>query len=510
MLKWLGEILRGTSAGTAPPADPGALVREALAQQQAGNLVQAERILYRALAIAPASAEIQLHLGNLFRLQGRHDAELHCCLEAARLAPDSPQVRNNLGNAYRSAGQPEAAIAEFRKAIERAPAMAEAHFNLGVAVLRRGDSGEALECFRNATRLLPGFADAHLNLGFLTEEAGDAAAAIDSYRRAIAADPGMVEAHVNLGMQLLLCGQLAEGWREYEWRLRYPEYSGADLAARLPRWDGGRLNGRTILLEAEQGFGDAIQFLRYAPLVAERGGRVVVRSGPELAGLVASTPGVAAAVLRGAPLPACDTYCPLPSLPLVFGTTLETVPPRVPYLHPDPAAVARWKERLGEGAADCRVGLVWASQSMHRTAAAKSVALEALAPLAGVPGARFYSLQKGEAAGQVRRAPPGLRMADLSGELASFSDTAAAVASLDLVISVDTAVAHLAGALGKPVWTLLKFAPDWRWLLRRDDCPWYPTMRLFRQDQPRAWQAPIENLSNALRLFVKEGPRAPR
>jgi Flp pilus assembly protein TadD len=469
MLNWLGRFLRAAPAGAPPQDQAEALVREALAHGAAGRGDEAERLLYRALALAPASAEIH----------------------------------NNLGNALRAAGKLEGAIAAYRSALALAPGLAEAQFNLGLALLKNGDAAGATRCFRDAIAARPGFADAYLNLGFLLEEAGDSAGAIDAYRGAVALDPGAVEPHVNLGMQLLLEGRYAEGWREYEWRLRYPEYGGADLAALGKRWDGGALEGRAVLLDAEQGYGDALQFLRYAPLVAERGGKVIVRCAPELAAVAASAPGVSAVVERGAPLAAFDAYCPLPSLPLVFGTTLESIPAQVPYLHADPAKAAQWKARLAAGGNGLRVGLVWASQSQHRTAAAKSLALAELAPLAGIPGLRLYSLQKGEAARQAA----GMRIEDLGSELADFSDTAAVAENLDLVISVDTAVAHLAGALGRPTWTLLKRAPDWRWLLAREDSPWYPTMRLFRQKTAADWRPVVNEVSAALRGLAARGDR---
>jgi Tfp pilus assembly protein PilF len=467
MLSWLGRLLRGTSAGASPEAERDALVRAALAQQQAGNFEQAERLYYRALAFAPASAEIH----------------------------------NNLGNVLRGAGRLDGAVVAFQSALALDPALAEAHFNLGLVTLQRGDAPGAKRCFREAVLQRPSFADAHLNLGFLLEEEGDHAGAVAAYRSAVAADPDLVEAHVNLGMQLLLAGQLAEGWREYEWRLRYPEYGGSGAA--LARWDGSPLEGRSILLDSEQGFGDAIQFLRYAPLVAERGGRVIVRCAPELASLFRGTAGVQEVVSLDAPAPPHDLHCPLPSLPLVFGTRLESIPAQVPYVRADAARAALWQARLA--GAGCKVGLVWSSQSKHRTAPAKSLPLDALAPLAAVPGVRFYSLQKGEAAREAQRPPAGMPLEDLGGELRDFADTAAVMASLDLVISVDTAAAHLAGAMARPAWTLLKHAPDWRWLLAREDCPWYPGMRLFRQKAPGAWDAVVEEAARALRQLAARG-----
>lgn len=502
MLKWLGARLRGERSPPSASSDAAALVREGLERQQAARYQEAERCFYRALALEPASAEIQLLLGDLFRALGRKEAAQQCCIEAVRLAPEAAQAHNNLGNACLDLGELDAAIAAYRRAIQLDGALPEAHFNLAGALVRSGERADALASYREAARLRPEFANAHLNSGFLLEEEGDAAGAIAAYRAAIAADPQLVEAHVNLGMQLLLTGRFAEGWEEYEWRLRYPEYRGA--AAGALRWDGAALGGGTILLDGEQGFGDAIQFLRYVPMVAERGGRILVRCAPELAGLVAGTRDIAAVILRDERLPPFDAHCPLPSLPKTFGTTLETIPHRVPYVHAAPDKSAFWKARLAGAAGERKVGLVWASQSKHRTAAAKSIPLAAMAPLAGVPGVRFYGLQKGEAARQATRAPEGMHLIDLSGDLADFSDTAAVLANLDLVISVDTAVAHLAGAMGRPAWTLLKFAPDWRWLLDRNDCPWYPTMRLFRQRRTGDWREAILETAEALRLFARQ------
>lgn len=499
MLNWIGKLLRRDARESPGAADAESLARAALEHRRAGRLDEAERALYRALALEPESAGIQLMLGDLFRAGGRHDAALQCCLEAVRLAPQLAQGHNNLGNAYFDLGRPQEAAAEYRQAIALDGGLAEAHHNLGNALLKCGDAAAAKESYRAALARKPDFALARLNLGVLLEESGDAAGALTAYEAAAASDPGLVEAHVNLGMQLLLAGRYAEGWEEFEWRLRYPEYSGADAAARAPRWDGGVLDGCVILLDAEQGFGDALQFLRYAPLAAARGGRVIVRCAPELATLAAGVPGVSEVVRRGERLPAFDAWCPLPSLPRAFGTTLASVPANIPYVHADPERTARWRSRLAGTGGECRVGLVWASQSKHRTAKAKSIPLEAFAPLGATPGVRWYSLQLGEAARDAWRPPSGMRLTDLGGELADFAETAAVVANLDLVISVDTAVAHLAGAMGRPTWTLLKFVPDWRWLLGRDDSPWYPTMRLFRQEQDGDWRAPVARLGDALR-----------
>ncbi|MGB3936716.1 MAG: tetratricopeptide repeat-containing glycosyltransferase family protein [Burkholderiales bacterium] len=501
-LTWPRRWRDAIAPGTDRRSELDDLVRQALGCQQAARFEDAERFLYRALALEPGSAEIHLLLGDLYRLSGRLDRALHCCLEAVRLAPDMAQAHNNLGNAYRDLGESEQAVTQHRKALALDERLPEAHFNLGLGLQIQGAAEGAMLCYRQALVLRPDFALAHLNMGYLLEENGDAAGSLAAYRGAVESDPALVEAHVNYGMQLLLAGRFAEGWEEYEWRLRYPEYSGADVAARAPRWDGGELGGRTILLDAEQGFGDALQFLRYAPLVAARGGRVLVRCAPELATLAAGTVGVAAVVRRGEALPQFDAWCPLPSLPRAFGTSLASVPAEVPYVHADAGKTARWRVRLAGADGECRVGLVWASQSAHRTAPAKSVSLQALAGLGAVPGVRLYSLQLGAAVRDAQPGSEGMRLVDLGGEFFDFADTAAAVANMDLVISVDTAVAHLAGAMGRPVWTLLKFAPDWRWLLGREDSPWYPTMRLFRQESPDDWRQPVARVQESLRALV--------
>lgn len=497
MLSWLGKLLGAAPAESA--ADPGALIGEARAEKEAGRADRAERLLYRALALTPAAPEIHLLLGELFRAQGRRDAALQCCLEAVRCAPHYAAAHNNLGSAYREVADFANAEAAYRQALSLNPALPEAHFNLGVLLQKRGQDAAALDCYRAALRSRPDFALAHLNAGLVLEELPDVDGAIEAYSAAVRSDPELVEARVNLGMQLLLAGRLAEGWPAYEWRLRYPEYSGADLAAKAVRWQGEPLQGRTILLDAEQGFGDAIQFLRYVPLVAARGGMVLVRCAPELRTLVQRMPGLAAVADRGSTLPPFDCYCPLPSLPQVFGTRLDSIPAKVPYLSVDPAKLARWQARLAADGDGPKIGLVWASQSLHRTAAEKSVGLAALAPLAQVAGVRYYSLQKGDAASESRRTPGAMQVADLSGELQDFSETAAVLQALDGLVTVDTSVAHLAGALGRPAWALLKAAPDWRWLLGREDSPWYPTMRLYRQERAGEWSAPVARLVRDLR-----------
>jgi hypothetical protein len=290
-------------------------------------------------------------------------------------------------------------------------------------------------------------------------------------------------------------GDFANGLPRLEWRWRLPEKSPRPFAA--PLWHGDRLHGKTILLHAEQGFGDSLMLLRYAPLVAAGGGRVVIEVPRALERLAARLAGGPYTVVAaGQPLPAFDTHCPLMSLPIAFGTTPETIPASIPYFTAAPDAAARWRARLATGAG-MKIGIVWAGNPAHLNDASRSIALDRLGPLFELPGTQWYSLQVGERAAELAKLPPG-RITDLAADLTDFADSAAAISALDLVISVDTAVAHLAGALGRPVWILLPFDPDWRWLLDRGDSPWYPAARLVRQLAPGDWDDVIARVRTVL------------
>jgi hypothetical protein len=276
-----------------------------------------------------------------------------------------------------------------------------------------------------------------------------------------------------------------------------PENQGLRREFAAPRWDGGDIAGRAILLHVEQGIGDALQFVRYAPLLAHRGARVIVLCQPPLKRLFMEMDEVSV-VADGEPPPEFDLHLPLMSLPRLFGTTLATIPADTPYLRADPVDVRAWNGKLGDKN-HFKIGLVWAGNRRHLNDRNRSCALETLAPLAAVSGIRLYSLQKGEAAVETRNAPATMRLVDLNDELVDFADTAAVITHLDLVITVDTAVAHLAGALARPAWLLLPFAPDWRWMLAREDSPWYPSLRLFRQNQTGDWSGVLTAVMNALR-----------
>jgi hypothetical protein len=319
-----------------------------------------------------------------------------------------------------------------------------------------------------------------------------------SFDRAVGIRPDFAQARWNRAQAMLLAGDFAQGWREHEWRLKaHPELQ---RAFAQPLWLGEvPLDGKTILLHAEQGLGDTLQFCRYAPLVAARGGRVVLEVQKPLVDLMRDLPGVAAVVARGEPLPDFDLHCPLLSLPLAFGTRLDTIPAQMPYLGAPAERAAGWEARLTKRP---RIGLVWSGNAGHKRDRARSIPLYALMPVFDLDAATFVSLQKEARAADAAVLKQTAKLIDVGAELETFADTAALIRQLDLVIAVDTSVAHLAGALGKPLWLLLPAAPDWRWLAGREDSPWYPTARLFRQTVTRAWGPVVARVRAALEEMI--------
>jgi hypothetical protein len=366
---------------------------------------------------------------------------------------------------------------------------------------------QAEAAFRRAVACKPDYAEALSNLGNALRFQGKLDEAVTAFQRTIELTPDHAQTRLHYAMTLLQQGQFAEGWAEYEWRWRTVEFQGKGLATDLPQWNGEPLNGRTILLTSEQGFGDVLQFVRYAPMIVARGGRVALAAYPPLVRLLKNTPGVATVCNARDPLPPFDCHLPLMSLPRVFETTLDTIPSEVPYLRAAPEAVAAWRQRLDE-LPGRKVGLVWSGdprphdRKAHLLDRRRSLPLDRFASLAEVPNLTLVSLQKGPAAEQVKTLPSGLALVDWMDESTDFADTAALVASLDLVITVDTAVAHLVGALGKPVWILSRYDGCWRWLKDRDDTPWYPTARLFRQSAPGDWDTVLKRVRHSLETFV--------
>jgi len=471
------------------------LMQTALRKHQDGRLAEAEALYRQVLTQQPDHADALHFLGVAAHQEGRNEPAEALIRRAIALRPGYAEAYSNLGAVLTQQGKLDEAVSAYRDAIRCKPGHAQAYANLGAALSVQGKLDEAAAACRQAIALMPGFAEAHSNLGAALKESGRFTEAVAAYEQAIRLKPDHAEAHFNLALTLLLLGDFSRGWQEYEWRWKARGFLSPKRNFDQPLWGGEQLNGRRILLHAEQGLGDTIQFVRYAAQVSARGGKVVLECQPELHRLLEQLPGVSL-VAAGGPLPDFDLHCPLLSLGRAFATKLESIPNPVPYLSADPRLVDRWASRVTGG--ETKVGLVWAGKATHPNDRNRSMRLRQFLPLAKVQGVRFYSLQAGPAARHAVTGPPGLEVADLSDALSDLAETAAAIANLDLVISVDTAVAHLAGAMGKPVWVLLSFIPDWRWLLDRDDSPWYPTARLFRQKAIGRWDEVIDRVAECL------------
>ncbi|MGD0461132.1 MAG: tetratricopeptide repeat-containing glycosyltransferase family protein [Tepidisphaeraceae bacterium] len=466
-----------------------------LAHHRAGRLHEAEDIYRQILAEQPDYADALHLLGSLAAQIGHHDAAIDLLKKAIQLNPNFAAYHGNLGAVYMKLSRLDEAEAALQRALQLDPSLPDAYYNLGGTLTEKGDFDRALSTLHRGLALHPNWPQMYNSIGVTLRICAKYDEAIASYRRAVSIQPDYAEGHWNLGLTLLLVGDFAAGWTQYEWRKKMPDVV-RPRNFTPPEWTGEKLDGKTILLHAEQGFGDTLQFIRYVPLVVERGGRVIVECPPELATVLRGVEGIQEIFVQGQTLPSFDTHRSIMSLPLTFGATAQTIPAKVPYLAVPADRIAAWRQRLGD--APLGVGLVWAGGPQYSDDSRRSMRLEHFAPLAAVKSARFHLLQKGPAASQAATPPPGMDLVNWAADLHDFVETAALITNLDLVISVDTSVAHLAGALGKPVWVLLPFVPDWRWMLNRDDSPWYPTMRLFRQPAAGDWATPIAQVVQAL------------
>jgi tetratricopeptide (TPR) repeat protein len=465
--------------------------------REMGRLDESAAESRQALAIKPNFVEGHLYLGLALRDQGKTEEAAQCFKAAASLRPGNADAHNALGHVLCTLGQYVASEAECRMALSLRPNFDEAFNNLGLALQGQSRWDESIAALNAALAARPKFAEAHNNLSIAQSALGNNELSIASLHRALELRPEYPSAHWNLGLRLLSDGDYEHGWPEYEWRRKIPEFRLRTNFA-CPMWDGSELGGRRILVHNEQGFGDAIQFLRYLPLVARRGGRIVLVCQDSLRRLCQRLEGVESCVSPGSPDPPCDVHCPLMSMGTGFKTTVQTIPADVPYLYADAEAARAWKSRIPKDERK-KVGFIWANKP---NPANRCPTPGAWSPIAKVGGVWFCSLQRSDVGEDARTPPPGLDLTDWTTELRDFADTAALIENLDLVVTVDTAAAHLAGALGKPVWMLLKFAPDWRWMLRRSDSPWYPTMRLFRQPALGDWDTPIAEICRELTAFA--------
>ncbi|MDD2273720.1 MAG: tetratricopeptide repeat protein [Desulfuromonadaceae bacterium] len=421
---------------------------------------------------------------------------LNCFQRAQEIDPSNPTLHLYIGAALHDLKRFDEAIIRYEKALQIAPRMGEAHNNLGNSLIALGLFTDAAESFTRASKLLESSPVPLAARSTALQALGKIAEAEADCRTALALDPTFAAAHWNLALNLLLQGRYEEGWQEYEWRWQKPDFTSPVRHNDIPLWDGSPLDGRTILLHAEQGFGDAIQFVRYVPMVAKCGGKIVLECHPQLVPLFQGIQGVFSVVAFGEDLPVCECQAPFLTLPRIFATTLETIPACSSILVPV-ALQTKWQQRISSYSGP-KVGIAWAGSTVHHNDCFRSLPLPLLSSLATCTDINFFSLQMGNAKRQLELSPLANSIIDLTDHIDDFADTAALIEQLDLIISVDTAVAHLAGILGKPVLLLVAFAPDWRWLFDRSDSPWYPTLHIFRQKQPGDWDSVIDEVKSAL------------
>jgi tetratricopeptide (TPR) repeat protein len=503
-----------------------------LANYQQGRLPEALRLMAAALRADPRSPDIHSNYGLALDAGKLHQQALESFDRALALKGDHVQALNNRGLTLATLGRGAEALASWDAALAADPDHAEALHSRGNALYRLKRLDAALADYDRVLALRPGNVDVLNNRGGALAELGRLDEAYESYDRAHAVDPRLPEILINKGHvcadrhqfdEALSCyaaaaalatlrpeaefcaslvrlrlGQFAQGWRDYEWRWQQASWAPQRRDFVAPLWLGEvPLAGRTILLHAEQGFGDTLQFVRYAALVAALGATVLLEVQAPLKSLLSGTAGVAQVFARGEPLPRFDLHCPLMSLPLAFGTALDTIPADVPYVRASADRVVQWRARLGEPG-PLRVGVVWGGSAVHKNNHNRSIAFERFRALLSAPGVAFVSLQQELGAAEAASLAGFANVIPLGDELRDFADTAAVVSLLDVVVSADTAMVHLAGALGRPVWALLPFSPDFRWLLDRPESPWYPTARLFRQPRFGDWESVLAAVKEEL------------
>ncbi len=466
----------------------------------------------RAIALKPLQPEAHYNRAKALVGLGRAPEAMGSINTALSQNPNYAEALVLCGLLNAQSGAHDAALTCYEKALAIYPASFEAHFNRANALCELGRHADALASFDQALTIVPNHPDVLNNRGDAQRHLKKFTAAISDFQKAILAQPDFAGAHVNLAMSQLATGEFAKGWRTYEWRLKTPELAPILESATAPQWRGDQdIAGKTILLKAEQGLGDTIQFSRLASLVAARGARVVLEVPRPLRRLLANLDGVSSVIAEDEARPVHDYFCPLMSLPFVLGLTVETIPSAV-YLKPDSSLAENWKRRLAS-THGLRVGLVWAGSPRPNMPAAaaidkkRSLPLSAFEPLGKIPGVTFVSLQKGSPAAQLAQLNAtrwgGPALLDYTSSLSDFADTAALTSCLDLVITCDTAVAHLAGGLGIPVWVLSRFDGCWRWLTDRTDSPWYPSMKLFHQTTPGDWGGVVASVAQDLAAMAR-------
>jgi tetratricopeptide (TPR) repeat protein len=487
---WIGRALAVDSSSAA------AFFNRATALQELKSWTAALSDYDRCVALDPAFAAAYSNRAVVLRALGKPDSALASCEAAIARNPSLAQAHFNRALLEQDAHQWEAALSGYDRAIALEADYPEAWFNRGNALRELGRPEAALESYTQAITHRPGYALAYCNRGNVLAELQRPGAALESYDAALRLEPALAEAHFNRSIALLAQGNYADGWPEYEWRWKNPGSSNFNEQRRFeqPLWLGDApLAGKTLLLHSEQGLGDTLQFSRYALLAAGLGARVLLEVQAPLVSLLENMPAVAQVLAKGAELPRFDYHCPLMSLPLAFKTTLESVPANIPYLRVDPAKQAHWQAQLEEKHLP-RVGLAWRGSAGNANDRHRSAPLAAL--LAHLPGGfRYVSLHKELDEADQRTLEADGRVLQFTLPQADFHDAAALSQQMDLVLSVDTSLAHLSGALGRPTWVLLSGRPDWRWLWDRSDSPWYPTIALYRQARLGEWIPVFERVA---------------
>jgi tetratricopeptide (TPR) repeat protein len=515
--------------------------------KELGQSYEALSHFREAIRLRPHYSEAYNNLGAALHAQKRYSEAIEPLREAIALDPDFAEAFNNLGDTLRNLDDFNEAIIHIRRALEIKPDFAEAYINYGICLCELGFLEQGIQSYHQALNLKPQHAEAHYNLGSAYKQAAEFDKALFHFHSALAFKTKFIEAYNALGalnhelgrfpeaiacydhtlrlepehpsarwnraLLLLMDGDFENGWREYEWRFQLE--SVMPRAQEIPRWNGEDLQGKTLLVLGEQGLGDTFHFARYLPLAKASGATVIFECQRGLKEALAQTPGFDIILERPADkqllLPqSADVRIPLLSLPYVLGTTMETIPGNVPYIYANPKRESQWRDRIDLAMTghehDIKIGIVWSGNPKSKNDRGRSCKLADFAAVANIPGVTFFSLQKGPAAEQALQPPDGMRLIDLGPDLEDFADTAAAIDNFDLVISVCTSVTHLAGAMGKPTWTLLGYSACWRWLEDREDSPWYPTMRLFRQAQMANWASVFEEV--AVNLCNESGVRA--
>ncbi|HEX2655422.1 MAG TPA: tetratricopeptide repeat-containing glycosyltransferase family protein [Xanthobacteraceae bacterium] len=491
-----------TAALEIDPRSADALTNLGLVLHALGRNDDALASLNKALALSPNHVEALNNKGNVLLALKRADQSLDCYGKVLALQPRHIQARVNRGSAYAELGRWNEAIAEYEAAIALHPAHADAHYGRGNALQQMGRDADAVAAYDKALAIMPQHIKAWNGRGVALQALNRYRDAIESYGKALAIQKDYADAHYNEALALLTSGELQRGFAKYEWRWKRTGMPADRRNFGRPLWLGEYpLRGKTILLHAEQGLGDTLQFVRYAALLARAGAKVALEVQPELKTLLSQLHGASAVIARGEPLPPFDVHCPLASLPFALKTDLTTIPADVPYLRAPQDHMAKWRDRLALLGRPL-IAIAWSGRSTHANDRNRSIAWSRLEPILSAAAGRIVSVQVGVRDQDAARLRDDKRIAHFGDDIGDFGDTAAILAAADLVISVDTSIAHLAGSMGRPAWILLPSAPDWRWLLDRTDSPWYPTARLFRQPLPGDWDSVIGQVASELKNFV--------